>query len=135
MTKKSTQNAGTLVADKSLADIRFRLLYIAAFRMAGKHDDNHALLAALKHPLRREILRVMVDRKPISPCELTERLDESLSNVSYHVRILAQHGVIKSAGEKKVRGATQHFYRWALKAKWALAVLKATEGEPPRDKP
>jgi DNA-binding transcriptional ArsR family regulator len=102
--------------------------------MAGKPDDNHALLAALKHPLRREILRVMIDKKPISPCELAERLDESLSNVSYHVRVLAQQKVIEAAGEQKVRGATQHFYRWALKAKWALEMLRETEGEPPKDK-
>ena len=97
--------------------------------MAGKSDDNHDLLAALRHPLRREILRVMIDRKPISPCELAKRLDLPISNVSYHVRVLAQRKVIKAAGEKQVRGATQHFYRWALKAKWAIQVLKATEGK------
>jgi DNA-binding transcriptional ArsR family regulator len=103
--------------------------------MAGKADDNHALLTALKHPLRREILRVMIDKQPISPCELAERLDEPIGNVSYHVRVLAQQKVIAAAGERQVRGATQHFYRWVLKAKWALEVLKATEGKRRKGKP
>jgi len=103
--------------------------------MADGPNDNHALLTALRHPLRRQILRVMIDRKPISPCELAERLDEPLGNISYHVRILAEHGAVKSVGVKKVRGATQHFYRWALKAKWALQVLRENEGDPPKDKP
>jgi DNA-binding transcriptional ArsR family regulator len=102
--------------------------------MAGKGADNHALLAALRHPLRRRILRVMADKKPISPRELADRLEEPLSNVSYHVRVLAEHGVIEEVSTKQVRGAKQHFYRWALKAKWAIAVLRKSEGKPPKDK-
>jgi DNA-binding transcriptional ArsR family regulator len=101
--------------------------------MAGKDTDNHAVLAALKHPLRRRILRVMVDRKPISPRELADRLDEGLSNVSYHVRVLAEQGVIEEVATKQVRGATQHFYRWVLKARWAITVLRKSEGKTPKD--
>ncbi len=30
-----------------------------------------------------------------------------------------------------MRGATQHFYRWALKSKWAQDVLRETKDDPP----
>jgi DNA-binding transcriptional ArsR family regulator len=89
--------------------------------------DKHALLLALQHPLRRRILRAMADEEPTSPCQLTKRLDESLSNVSYHVRVLARSGAVKPAGKKRFRGTTQHFYRWALDADWALAMLEEDE--------
>jgi DNA-binding transcriptional ArsR family regulator len=90
--------------------------------------DKHSLLLALQHPLRRKILRAMMaDEEPASPCQLTKALDESLSNVSYHVRVLARSGAVKPAGQRRVRGTTQHFYRWAVDAKWARAMLE--EGE------
>jgi DNA-binding transcriptional ArsR family regulator len=101
--------------------------------MAGEPPDNHTLISALKHPLRRRILRVMADRKPISPRELADRLEEPLSAVSYHVRVLSGHGLIEEVSRRRIRGATQHFYRWILKAKWAIAVLKEPE-DPPKGK-
>ena len=91
--------------------------------MAGIEHTNHLLLAALRHPLRRRILRLMVDGEALSPSQLAETLNESLSSVSYHVRVLAECGALVSAGEKPVRGATQHFYRWALEADWAKTML------------
>jgi DNA-binding transcriptional ArsR family regulator len=98
--------------------------------MADDPAENQGLLAALKHPLRRRILREMADRKPISPRELADALDESLSGVSYHVRVLAKTGVVKEVRRKQIRGATQHFYRWALKARWAQTVLRETDDDP-----
>lgn len=92
--------------------------------MAGEDSKHHEVLAALRHPLRRDILRVMGDGKPISPRELSDLLDESIGNVSYHVRVLAEYGAIEEVGDKQVRGARQHFYRCTLRAKWALAVLR-----------
>ena len=102
--------------------------------MAGDRNEIHALLAALRNPLRREILRQMADKKPVSPRELTDRLDQSLSNVSYHVRVLANLGAIEPAVEKQVGGATQHFYRWAIKARWAKRVLMECDKKPPGKK-
>lgn len=103
--------------------------------MAGKDEsDVQALLSSLAHELRRRILRAMNDSEALSPCELAELLEESLSNVSYHVHILAGYGVLKPVGEKQVNGATQHFYRSELKAEWAKQVLEESEEAPPADK-
>lgn len=90
-------------------------------------SDTDLLLVALQHPLRRTILRIMADEEPSSPSLLADELDESLSDVSYHVRALVSGSALKPNREEKVRGATQHFYRWSLKPKWAQAMLEETE--------
>lgn len=98
--------------------------------MAGSgKPDIQDLFTSLKHELRRRILRAMSNREPISPRELSELLGKSLSNVSYHVRVLAECGVIEAVEERHVRGATQHFYRWAADAEWVKEVLEESEGK------
>jgi len=102
--------------------------------MAGKDKpDIQAILTSLKHELRRRILRAMLGGEPTSPCQLSDLLGVSVGNVSYHVRVLADCGVIESVENRRVRGATQHFYRWALDVEWARQLLEEAEGEPPDD--
>lgn len=96
----------------------------------GNTDDNE-LLIALRHPLRRQILRTMVEQKPISPREVSDELKEPLSNVSYHFRVLADCGAVALVGQTPVRGSMQHFYSPTIDEPWALAVLGLSEnGEP-----
>jgi DNA-binding transcriptional ArsR family regulator len=94
-------------------------------------SDNHMLLNALSHSLRRQILRAMPDGRATSPRELAERLDEPLGNLSYHVRVLADCGALEPAGEKRVRGTTQHFYRSSVTAGWAQSLLEDPDWESP----
>lgn len=91
----------------------------------------HALLAALSHPLRRSILRLMSNEVPISPRELADRLDVPLDNVNYHVGVLADCGAIVLVETKKASGTTQPFYRWALDVDWALTALDEPEEDQP----
>jgi DNA-binding transcriptional ArsR family regulator len=46
-----------------------------------------------------------------SPRELAEELGEDLSNVSYHVRVLSELGLIELVREESVRGAVAHYYK------------------------
>ena len=85
-------------------------------------NDND-LLTALHHPLRRRILRELADGEARSPRELATALRQPLSNVSYHVRVLADRGAVALVETKPVRGSVQHFYRCAVKAPWAQQVL------------
>lgn len=85
------------------------------------------LLAALRHPLRRSILRAMADGKPVSPRELSETLRQPLSNVSYHVRALVQSEAVTLVRTKPTRGSIQHFYRSNVQAPWARQVLELGE--------
>lgn len=86
------------------------------------------MFTALAHPLRRQILRRMLAQKhETSPRDLAGDLAESLSALSYHVRVLAECDAIKLMRTKQVRGSTQHFYRPAVKLEWALLALEAPE--------
>jgi DNA-binding transcriptional ArsR family regulator len=98
-------------------------------RGKGNRDDNHALIA-LRHPLRRKILRRMADERKASPCELSKALEQPLSSVAYHVRVLADCTALKSVAQKQRGGSTQHFYRWAVEADWVRELLEADEEQP-----
>ncbi len=97
--------------------------------MAFDRSDDHDLLIALRHPLRRRILREMADGKAISPRELSNELQEPLSNLSYHVRVLARRGAVTLVKTKPARGSVQHFYRSTVEAPWARQVLEQGESE------
>jgi hypothetical protein len=77
---------------------------------------NWQLLArANTHPLRISILEVlsMDGGRTLSPSDLSYELRAPLSNVNYHVTELFRTGLLELAGERQVRGATEHFYRQA----------------------
>jgi DNA-binding transcriptional ArsR family regulator len=88
----------------------------------NRSDDND-LLVALRHPLRRAILREMAGKKAISPRKLSVVLHKSLSSVSYHVGVLANHAAISLVDTKPARGSMQHFYRVTIEAPWARQLL------------
>jgi DNA-binding transcriptional ArsR family regulator len=93
-----------------------------------RSDDND-LLTALRHPLRRRILRRMDEEDAISPRDLSRLLGQPLSNVSYHVRVLVDCGAVTLVDTQPVRGSMQHFYCSAIDAPWARQVLGISETE------
>ena len=64
----------------------------------------------LAHPLRVRILTVLNDRMA-SPNELSKELEEGLSQVSYHVKVLRDFKMIEMVKTEPRRGAVEHFYR------------------------
>jgi DNA-binding transcriptional ArsR family regulator len=68
------------------------------------------LVKGLSHPVRVECMTILAERV-ISPRELADLLDEDLSNVSYHVRVLSELGLIELVSEESVRGAVAHYYK------------------------
>jgi DNA-binding transcriptional ArsR family regulator len=77
--------------------------------------------------MRRAILREMNDEDLFSPSELAPSLEDSVSNVSYHFRMLDRAEAMELVEERQVRGATQHFYRRTLKHDWARKLLEEPE--------
>lgn len=65
---------------------------------------------ALAHPLRARLVSMMHARAA-TPAQLANELGEPLSLISYHVRFLAQAGVIELVDRTFKRGAVQHHYR------------------------
>jgi DNA-binding transcriptional ArsR family regulator len=75
-------------------------------------DPKQELFAALSHPLRHRILAILLKSdQPLSPNLISEALNEPVPNVSYHVRVLKDLGVIELVDTQPVRGAIEHFYR------------------------
>jgi DNA-binding transcriptional ArsR family regulator len=95
----------------------------------ARRDTDQALLKALQHPLRRSLLRLYVEAEGaegLGPKQLAQATQEPLSNVSYHVRVLAQHGAVRIIGEAPVRGSVAHFYEatpLVREAPWVLAAI------------
>jgi len=101
----------------------------------GSKGNPTDLFAALAHPVRRRVLRTMLHtRAEMTPRELATKLDEPLSALSYHVRVLEECELVKLTRTKRVNGATQHFYRSTMRTKWARTALETTE-DPPKKNP
>jgi DNA-binding transcriptional ArsR family regulator len=85
-------------------------------RKKGKKQDlkelslNQRLIKALAHPMRVRLLAYMNDRE-WSPNELSEELNEGLSQVSYHVKVLKDFEMIEMTKTEPRRGAVEHYYR------------------------
>ncbi len=102
-------------------------------RASNRNADD--LFVALAHPLRRQILRRLIEEDcELSPRELAEGLDEPLSKLSYHVRVLAKCRTLKLVRTKQIRGSTQHFYRSTLETPWARTALRGMDEPPPEGK-
>jgi len=79
--------------------------------------------------MRCRILRVLqAGGAPSFPREMAEAMDEPLSNVSYHCRILYECGAVKLVDEKPARGAMTHIYAFSVTEDWALAYLSGEAG-------
>lgn len=101
----------------------------------GEQAATNQLLAALRHPLRRRLLQAMAPEEEVSPGDLAHRVGAPLSNVSYHVRVLADCGAITLVTTRPGRGSVQHIYRLAIEAEWAqrvlgLGVTEEIDGDP-----
>jgi DNA-binding transcriptional ArsR family regulator len=72
--------------------------------------DDPRFVKAMSHPLRVRIL-AMLDERTASPNQLAGWLGAGLATVAYHVRTLAQLGLIELVDETRVRGAVEHHYR------------------------
>ena len=96
----------------------------------GSGDGDAELLVALRHELRRRILCAMFEEDaPSSPGRLAQVLKVHLSNVSYHVRVLAECGAVQLVDTEPVRGSMQHFYRPSVGQAWALTILGIEDGD------
>jgi hypothetical protein len=95
----------------------------------GKSDNGHTkggehlsvlvdprLVKALDHVLRQHILLAAAAGE-VSPSGLSKALDEGLSQVSYHVKVLRDDcdGMIEETRTEPRRGAVEHYYRASAK--------------------
>jgi DNA-binding transcriptional ArsR family regulator len=80
-------------------------------KRADLEPVDQRLMKALSHPLRVQILTLVNDRE-WSPNEMSKELDEGLSQVSYHVKVLREDfEMIEMVKTEPRRGAVEHYYR------------------------
>jgi predicted ArsR family transcriptional regulator len=68
-------------------------------------------LHAVGHPHRVEILRHFLATGTATPSDIASTLRLPLGTVSYHVRFLANRGIVRLAGRTQRRGAVAHHYQ------------------------
>jgi DNA-binding transcriptional ArsR family regulator len=95
----------------------------------ARRDPEEALLQVLRHPLRRQLLRRYLESEAadgVGPRELALAEKAPLSNVSYHVRVLAEKGAVELVRSEPSGGSVAHFYKAAplvRETPWVLAAL------------
>lgn len=83
--------------------------------------DWQAISRASAHPIQVAVLELLARDSEcrddtLSPNAMARELGQPLGVVSYHVRMLAQRGLITLARTEPKRGALAHFYRLADRA-------------------
>lgn len=71
--------------------------------------DWRAVAEAELHPIRIAVLECAAVAD-VAPVELAELLGEPLGNVSYHVRMLVERGLLRETRTEQRRGAVKHYY-------------------------
>ncbi|MFE0414387.1 ArsR/SmtB family transcription factor [Streptomyces tendae] len=61
-------------------------------------------LKALAHPLRMQLYRGLCVARTATASQLAEQVDETVSLVSYHLRKLAEHGLVEQADPQSADG-------------------------------
>ncbi|MEU1176168.1 helix-turn-helix domain-containing protein [Streptomyces sp. NPDC005820] len=76
--------------------------------MTGKERDRRitdlGTLKALAHPLRMQLYRALTVARVATASQLAEQVDEAVSLVSYHLRKLAEHGLVEEAEPQRADG-------------------------------
>jgi DNA-binding transcriptional ArsR family regulator len=75
-------------------------------------------LKALAHPLRMKLYRGLCVAEKATASQLAEQVDEAVSLISYHLRKLAEHGLIEEAEAQSADGRE----RWWQPASDGLAI-------------
>ncbi|MEV5604779.1 helix-turn-helix domain-containing protein [Streptomyces sp. NPDC052299] len=66
-------------------------------RDASRRVSDLGTLKAFGHPLRMKLYRALYIARQATASQLAEQVDEAVSLVSYHLRKLADHGLIEEA--------------------------------------
>jgi DNA-binding transcriptional ArsR family regulator len=80
-------------------------------------------LRATAHPLRLQMLSLLTGAE-MSAADVARELGVTHANASYHLRLLAEAGLLQHAGEVRIRGGVARRYRH----RWEDETLTASSG-------
>ncbi|MFF7439696.1 helix-turn-helix domain-containing protein [Streptomyces sp. NPDC008122] len=75
-------------------------------------------LKAISHPLRMRLYRALFVARTATASQLAEQVDEAVSLVSYHLRKLAEHGLIEEAETQSADGRE----RWWQPSSYGFSI-------------
>ncbi|CAM5257521.1 MULTISPECIES: transcriptional regulator [Streptomyces] len=84
-------------------------------------------LKAISHPLRLKLYRALHIKRTATASQLADQVDEAVSLVSYHLRKLADHGLIEPAEGQGTDGRE----RWWQPSARGLTYSEADFGDAP----
>src|SRR5262245_32081637 len=87
---------------------------------------------ALSHPVRTAILGLLHERAA-TVSELAEAVDRPRSTVAYHVRVLAEAGLVQVVSTRRVRAIDERFYGRTARMFYVGVERTGEDGELPRD--
>ncbi|MFH9350107.1 ArsR/SmtB family transcription factor [Kitasatospora sp. NPDC017646] len=93
----------------------------------SREIQDSRVLAALTHPLRRRLIDLLKVDGPATVGKLAERTEQAVGNVSHHLKVLAESGLIEEAPEL----ARDRRERWWRLADRELSWTRADfDGDP-----
>jgi hypothetical protein len=105
--------------------------------MAGLEDcgkdgsrEGHFQCAAVLHPLRGQILRLMLSGKERSVTGIAAEVGQPRARIAYHLRILIRRNALKA---RSGSGSGPPLYRWAPRAHWARKMLEEIDARSAED--
>jgi DNA-binding transcriptional ArsR family regulator len=98
-------------------------------RLEGRVLDA-ATLKALAHPLRFQLIELLMEEGPSTASELGRLVGESSGSTSYHLRQLAKHGLIEEAPEL---GSARDRYWRGVRGGWTIDGFEILQQEGTRD--
>jgi DNA-binding transcriptional ArsR family regulator len=109
------------------------VIWLASALTDGPPTVPAQFAAIVRDPLRKELLLIIaeIDGDGTSPRQLSEHPateGRSLSVVSYHVRTLAQSGLLDLVRRRQRRGAVEHFYRVSAEGAKLVETISRQEG-------
>lgn len=94
--------------------------------MAGSSDgrecerEGHYRRAAMFHPLRQRIARLLSEGEKAAAGDLSAELEHPLGGIAYHLRILVRRRVLEVVPRRR---PAPPLYRWSDEAQWAREML------------
>ena len=91
-----------------------------------------AIGRVMAHPLRIDVLCSVGERQRASASGIAASLEMPVSNVSYHVNVLAEAGWLRLEEEIQRRGAVEHVYSLSLAGQGVLDLVTGIAESPSR---
>jgi predicted ArsR family transcriptional regulator len=85
-----------------------------------RNRESHYRHAAMFHPLRQRVARLLSADVEAAAAELAAKLEQPPGRIRYHLRVLVRRRVLKVVPRRR---PAPPLYRWSDDAQWAREML------------